>query len=381
MSPSEARFYPNREPLALGRILDRYILRQVIASWLGVTSVLLVILLTNQVARVLDRAAQFQYPRGVVLELIFLSALQNVAVLMPVGLLLGVVLAFGRLYHDSEMAAALSCGVGPSRIYGPMLWLTVVVTALLFWLTWSIAPGAAARVYELRDEAARAGEFTAIVPGKFRSFGGGGTVFYAESAAADGTLERVFVKRNRGSRYEIAVARRARHEISADGTLHTMTLYDGERYEGVPGSAQFRIVRFAENVIPVRLPQAGSAPDSLAARPTVALIGSSDLKDRAELHWRIGLPVMAVALTLLAVPLSRLRPRQGRYSRVWIAVVIYFLYVSLASAAKVWIERGTLPEALGLWWVHATIVALAMLVILLPGWRARLRHRDAPVAA
>ncbi|MCP5471962.1 MAG: LPS export ABC transporter permease LptF [Sinobacteraceae bacterium] len=364
----------------MGRILDRYILRQVIANWLGVTSVLLVILLTNQVARVLDRAAEFQYPRGVVLELIGLSAVQNVAVLLPVGLLLGVVLAFGRLYHDSEMAAASSCGVGPARIYGPMLALTLLVTALLGWLTLVVAPSAAARVYDLRSAATRAGQFAALAPGKFRSFGGGATVVYAEAVDADGLLERVFVKRNRGNHYEIAVARHARHTISADGSLHTMTLYDGERYEGMPGSAQFRIVRFAENVIPVRLPAADATPTALEAKPTLSLLASSSLKERAELHWRIALPLMAVVLTLLAVPLSRLRPRQGRYSRVWIAIVIYFVYISLASAAKAWIERGTVPETLGLWWVHAVVVVLALLVILVPGWWARLRHRDVAAA-
>ncbi len=365
----------------MGRILDRYILSQVISSWLGVTSVLLLILLTNQVARVLDRAAANQYPRDVVLELIGLSALQNLAVLLPVGLLLGVVLAFGRLYHDSEMAAALSCGVGPSRIYGPILALTLVVTALLAWLTLSVSPHAAARVYDLRNQAARAGQFSAIAPGKFRSFGGGSTVVYAESAAPDGELRRVFVKRNRGNRYEIAVARRARHSISPDGSLHTMTLYDGERYEGVPGSAQFRIVRFGENVIPVRIPELDSSATPLEATSTATLWQATDLEQRAELHWRIALPVMAVALALLAIPLSRLRPRQGRYSRVWIAIVIYFLYISLASAAKVWIERGKLPEVLGLWWVHAVLVALTMVVILLPGWLARWRHREGPLPA
>ncbi len=365
----------------MGRILDRYILRQVISSWLGVTAVLLVILLTNQVARVLDRAASGQYPRGVVLELIGLSALQNLAVLLPVGLLLGVVLAFGRLYHDSEMAAALSCGVGPSRIYGPILALTVVVTATLAWLTLFVSPSAAARVFDLRNEAARAGQFAAIAPGKFRSFGGGSTVVYAESATADGALERVFVKRNRGNRYEIAVARRARHTISADGSLHTMTLYDGERYEGVPGKAQFRIVRFRENVIPVRIPELDASDLPLEAAQTARLMASDDLEERAELHWRVALPVMAIALTLLAIPLSRLRPRQGRYSRVWVAIVIYFLYVSLASAAKVWIERGSVPEALGLWWVHAVLVALTLVFLLTPGWAARWRHRDGPLPA
>src|SRR5688572_2408486 len=99
---------------ALRRILDRYILREVLVSWLAITGGLLVVLLTYQVARVLERAAENQYPQSVVFELIWLSALQYMSVLMPLGLLLGIVLAFGRLYHDSEMAAALACGVGPS---------------------------------------------------------------------------------------------------------------------------------------------------------------------------------------------------------------------------------------------------------------------------
>ena len=99
----------------MGNILGRYILREVVLAWLLVTGVLLVILLANQVVGVLERAAANQFPQGVVLELIWLGALQNLSILLPVGLLLGVVLAFGRLYADSEMAAALACGAGPAQ--------------------------------------------------------------------------------------------------------------------------------------------------------------------------------------------------------------------------------------------------------------------------
>ena len=81
------------------------------------------------------------------------------------------------------------------------------------------------------------------------------------------------------------------------------------------------------------------------------------------------------------MPAVAAAPRQGRYSRVWVAIVIYFLYVSLASAEKVWIERGKLPEVLGLWWVHSVLVALTMGVLLLSGWLARWRHRGGPLQA
>jgi lipopolysaccharide export system permease protein len=363
------------------RILDRHILREVVTTWLAVTVVLLVVLLTNQVAQVLNRAAESQYPRGVVGELIALSALQNLSVLVPVALLLGIVLAFGRLYHDSEMAAALACGVSPSRILGPVAVLTLVVFLGMAWLSFQGVPYAASRATELRAEAIRSGQFAPIAPGRFRSFGGGSTVVYAQSAGIDGTLERVFVKRSRGARYEIAVARRARHSISADGTLHTLTLYDGERFEGAPGQAAFRIVRFAENVVPVRLPPAGSADPPLEARPTGALRASTDPEQRAEYHWRVALPVMTLVLALLAVPLSRLRPRQGRYARVGLAIIAYFVYVSLASAAKVWAARGLTPDALGLWWVHAIVVVLVLGALSVPAALARWRHRPMPVPA
>jgi lipopolysaccharide export system permease protein len=124
------------------RILDRYILREVVVSWLAVTGVLLAILLTDQVARVLERAAESQFPRGVVLELIVLGAVQNVPLVLPVGLLLGIVLALGRLYHDSEMTAAQACGAGSRPVMAPVLGFTALLTLLLAALSLYVSPAA-----------------------------------------------------------------------------------------------------------------------------------------------------------------------------------------------------------------------------------------------
>jgi lipopolysaccharide export system permease protein len=114
---------------------------------------------------------------------------------------------------------------------------------------------------------------------------------------------------------------------------------------------------------------------NLEAQPSRSLWDSNDPNRRAELHWRIAMPISCVVLTLLAIPLSRLRPRQGRYARVWVAVVIYFLYSNLISVGKVWVARGTVPEALGLWWTHAAVVLLALVVIAGPRLATRLRYR------
>jgi lipopolysaccharide export system permease protein len=361
----------------LGTLLGRYVLREVIAAWLVVTGVLLVLLLAQQIAAVLERAAVNQFPQGVVLQLIWLGALQNLSILVPVGLLLGVVLALGRLYHDSEMAAALACGVAPSKLYLPIAGLSLMVTAFLAWLTLVLAPAATERTLSLRNAAVRAGQFAPITAGKFRTFGGQSAVIYAEEVNADGTLGNVFVERNSGPRVEVAVANRARHTVTSDGMTHTITLYNGERFEGVPGSPEWSITKpFRELIVPVQVPALSDVVKNLDAQTSRALYQSTDLVKRAELHWRIALPMMCVVLTLLAVPLSRLNPRQGRYARIWLAVVIYFVYSNLISAGKVWIAHGTVPEAVGLWWTHAAVVLLALTVIFGPRAFARLRHRS-----
>lgn len=356
-------------------ILGRYILREVVAAWLVVTIVLLVILLANQVAGVLERAAVNQYPKGVVLELIGLGALQNLSLLVPFGLLLGVVFAFGRMYHDSEMAAALACGIAPRRIYLPVALLAALVTAGLAWLTLGLAPQATARALNLRNAALRAGQFAPIAAGKFRSFAGGSVVVYAQNVNKDGTLGNVFVERNNGPVVEVALAQRARHSVSPDGMTHTITLYDGDRYEGQPGSPEFRVMHFDEHYIPIQVPIVSDVVKNLEAQPSLSLLRSQDPNKRAELHWRVAMPVSCVVLTLLAVPLARLRPRQGRYSRLWLALVIYFLYQNLINIGRSWIAHGSVPEAVGLWWTHGAVLILALVVIYGPSLTNRLRYR------
>ena len=357
------------------RILDRYILREVAMSWLSVSGVLLAIMLTDQVARVLERAAEGGFPRGVVFELILLGATRSLPMVLPIALLLGIVLALGRLYHDSEMTAAQACGTGSRIVMVPVVAFTLVLTALLAYVSLQVAPSAAARMLELSNEALRAGQFAPISPGKFSTFGGGGTVVYAQAADPDGTLRRVFVQRSRGNLLEIALAQRATHTFAEGGDIQVITLFDGERYEGIPGERRFRIVRFAENTIPVRLPEMSGGVMKLDGVPTSALMASDKADLRGELHWRLALPIMAVVMGLIAVPLARLRPRQGRYARVGFAILIFFVYIELAIAGKVWLVRGVTPEWLGLWWVHGAVALFAGLLLLVPRWLARLRYR------
>jgi lipopolysaccharide export system permease protein len=147
------------------------------------------------------------------------------------------------------------------------------------------------------------------------------------------------------------------------GRTQIVVLHDGERIEGVPGQAAFRRIRFAEHGIPVVVPEAGGGRTVPERKPSRELIGSSALVDVAELQRRISLPIMVLVLAFIAVPLSALRPREGRYARVAIAILLYFVYANLVSAAQVWIEKGRLPPQAGTWWVHGLFLAAGLVMI------------------
>ena len=342
------------------RTLDRYVLREVAQSWLAVTGILFAILVSNQLAQVLGQAAERGYPRAVILRLIGLMSIQNGTLLVPVGLLLGIVLALGRLYHESEMAALRACGVGPGALLRPIGLLTLAVTAVVAWLVLDTAPRAFERAQEIRTEALKTAEFGMLEPGKFHTFARGAAVLYAESSDPDGTLHRVFLQRRDAARVEIVLAERARHVISEDGALHTLVLYDGERFEGTPGLAQTRRVRFAEHGIPVRVSEQATGPPRVESRGSWELLTDPDRNAQAEIQWRLSVPVMVLILAFFAVPLSQLQPRQGRYARVGVVILVYFIYSNLLSAARTWLEKGSSPAAVGLWWPHALVLLVAL---------------------
>lgn len=341
------------------------------ASFLAVTGVLLAILLVYQGGAVLARAAELQYPSSVVLRLFALGALQNVTLLLPFGLLLAVVLALGRLYSDNELFAAQACGLDFWRCQQVVVLVAVPVVALAALITLQLAPRAAVAESALRAAALRSALSVPIQPGQFRSLGGGSTVVYARGVAQDGELQDVFIKRGLGDTVEATVARRARMVMSPDGLSQTITLQDGERLEGTPGNGNWRIVRFAMQSIPLVLPAAKPAGVRRSEWSTGQLLTGATPGERAELQTRLGWPLMTLVVALLALPLGRLRPRQSRFARIWLAVLLFALYANLLQVAGLWLERGVTPAWLGLWWVHGLVALVAWAFLRAPRWLGR----------
>lgn len=356
------------------RILDRYIFREITITWLGVTAVLLLILLTNQFARVLGDVAKGKLPKDAAFEVIGLSAAQYLTVLVPIGLFLSVMLALGRLYRDSEMPAMMACRVGPSGIYRPLTWLLLPLVIGVAWLSIEGGPRAFTAIDRISAEARREADLASIEPGRFTVFGPDQAVLYGERVTADGEMEKVFMQRRvADGLVEVVIADRGEQVDSDDEDTRLLVLHDGRRYEGIPGTTEFRVVEFAEHGIPYRLPSLNQAEARPRAMTFSQLMASDELEHIAEMQWRIGIPLSTLLLAILAVPLSKSSPRAGRYGRIGVGLLVFIIYLNMLSAAKAWVEQASVAPALGLWWVHGCVLLLTLTLLAFQnGWHRRI---------
>ena len=133
---------------------------------------------------------------------------------------------------------------------------------------------------------------------------------------------------------------------------------DGVSTIASPGAESYQRTRFARHGI--RLPATEQTSRELenSAMTLTELINSNDLQSIAELQWRFSIPLAALLLALLAIPLSYTSPRQGRYSKIALAILIYVPYANLLVLSRKWVAAGTIPPAIGLLWVHLLVVVL-----------------------
>ena len=334
-------------------LIGRYIFREAFGSWLVVMAVLFLIFMTNQLADILGDAAANRLPREAVLAIFGLTALRYLTLLTPITLFLGITLALARLNRDGEMAALSACGVGGSRLLVPIGAFTLLLAIALAWLSFELTPSASRRIEAIRFSAEKNVELTAIEPGKFTTPDSGDTVLYAREVVGD-ELRDVFLQ-TQDDRVKVVLAERGRRVIDESTGNLSFVLYNSRLYEGVPGESNFLVIESDEVLVPIRPHDEDDFVEAAAAKPTRDLLRSPALADRAELHWRVSLPLSLFVLALLSVPLSRTSPREGRYARLGIALFVYLIYANLLSIARVWVERGIMTDAVGMWWVHAVV--------------------------
>ncbi|HET6604064.1 MAG TPA: LPS export ABC transporter permease LptF [Xanthomonadaceae bacterium] len=347
-------------------VIDRYVLRELVFTLLAVLAVLLLVSLGGVVADLLSKISRGKLPAALLFSQLGLRLVDAMPLMLPLALFLGVLLSISRLYRDSEVTVLAAAGVGIARLLRPIGLVVLPLSLLIGMCSFWASPASQQLSRAMIDAANRSLLVAGMEPGRFVELPGRHSVVYLAEMAPDGSsFERLFVHSEHEGRIDVITATSGELFSEAQGEERYLSLTEGFRVEGEVGADDYRLMRFARNDIRVPDSEPAASGRDEQRMPTLALLGSVEPAHRAELHWRVGAPLAAVLLGLLAVPLARTPPRSSRHGRLLLAVLSYIVYLNLLALGRVWIAQGQLPAWVGLWWVHVPVLGFALWML----WR------------
>jgi len=353
---------PLRPGVLRGGIFHRSLIHEFTSTGVLVFVVLLGIVVLTQLIRLLGDAVSGALPAEGVLALLGFSALNYLPVLLSLSLFLSVLLALSRSYRDSEMVVWFCSGIGLTRWIRPVMWYALPVVGLIALLSLALSPWALSKAGEFKRRLDSRSDVTASTPGTFRESKQADRVYFLENVdIGRGRVKNVFVQSVQNGKVGIMVAKEGLQQTAQNGDRF-LVLLNGIRYEGTPGQRDYRIAEFKRYAMRIEEGKIRKEPPSPKALSTLYLLQHRIPWNLSELEWRIGLPVSALILALMAIPLSFVNPRAGRSLNLIVALVIYMLYNNMISVTNSWVGQGKLAPGVGLWGLHALMLGVVLVL-------------------
>ncbi|PBP95425.1 LPS export ABC transporter permease LptF [Pseudomonas congelans] len=363
-------------------IVFRYLSREVLLTLSAVSAVLLVFIMSGRFIKYLAQAASGALDPGVLFLIMGFRLPGFLQVILPLGLFLGILMAYGRLYLESEMTVLAATGMSQQRLLAITMGPATLVGLLVAWLSFSLAPQGATQFSLLINQQDAMTEFDTLVPGRFQALRDGTRITYTKELSEDRSqLAGVFISEKRMSSDKskdngitVLVAEKGHQEVRPNGSRF-LILENGYRYDGNPGAADYRVIKYDTYGAMLPKPEISEEITDREAIPTGELIGNPAPRSVAELQWRISLPLSVFIVTLMAIPLSRVNPRQGRYLKLLPAILLYMSYLAILISVRSSLEKGKLPLSLGMWWVHAIYLSIGLLLFYWEPLRLKMASR------
>ncbi|MDG6777402.1 LPS export ABC transporter permease LptF [Thiomicrorhabdus sp. zzn3] len=331
------------------RILDRYLLKELVATFLAVLAVLLLITFGTETTKLLALAVEGKLPSSVVFQVLMLKIPPALEVILPLVALLSVMLAVGRLYQDHEMVVMNSCGISPRYFQKIVFWFLLPIVLLTAAITLYVTPLSYEKETDLILEAQTSAPFAGLVSGKFNELPNGKGVLYARQIDANGQMLDVWIQLQDKERDLVLTAPLGRFEW-IDERL-ALVLLNGKSYDGLHQVQENLTVQHFER-FEGYLPEIEAVTKHKAKgmwAPTEVLLASDKLEDQALLQWRFVVPFSVLVLGLLGLKLSKTGPREGRFAKLFIAIVLYVVYNQLLITARDGVSDGGIPLVIGVW--------------------------------
>jgi lipopolysaccharide export system permease protein len=268
-------------------------------------------------------------------------------------------MTLGRLYQDQEMTVLQSSGLGLGKVRRMVILVAIPMALISSWLMLWVYPVSASIAEDLKNQHQEALLLAAMGSGRFYEARDGKLVFYAESSDSGG-LRNLFIQVEKRDGISLVTAEKGSHYVDPVSGLRHVVLHDGREYNGSPGSNDFSALKFDEYEIAVNAPEQKARSKRPKHMHTTELLELGNLEASVELQSRLVFPLSVIAFGLLAIPLSRSSPRKSSYLNVVLAVVLYLIFMALLKSADQWMLRKMTPEWLGMWWVVALMLLIAL---------------------
>jgi lipopolysaccharide export system permease protein len=341
-------------------IFHRALLREFAGLAGAVFMTLFAIAVTSNLIRLLGRAAGGSIPTDAVVAFLGFFALGALPVLLSLTMFISVLLTLTRGWRDSEMVIWFSSGLSLTAWLKPVMMFALPQIAVIGALSLFISPWAAQMGAQYTTRLESRDDVTRVTPGVFGETSGKDRVFFVESVSGDSSqVQNVFLSSAQQGKGGVSMSRSGRTETAANGDRF-IVLEQGRRYEGIPGDPEYRITEFDRYAARIETRE-GTEPELTNKNsPTWTLITNPTNANLSELLWRVGIPVSALVLVLLAIPMSFVNPRAGRSANLLFALFTYIVYSNLLSVSQARVAQGRLDFWVGSWIVHAGMVVLLL---------------------
>jgi lipopolysaccharide export system permease protein len=357
-------------------IIFRYLLKEVAKTQLAVFFVLMTIFISQKFVRVLGDASEGSIPGQMVMVFIALKIPDLAGMMLPLSLFLGVLLAYGRIYADNEMTVLHACGVSEWYVVRVTLVLAFITAIFTGIFTLYLAPMASEYQYQVKDQIAADSGLSSLVAGRFQKTGNKkAVIFIHDKNRDDNSFDKVFVAQlpNENHSEESVinaslVYAKQGQVIEEESGSQRLVLNDGIRYHSDATNGEFQSVAFDRYHIQIQDQEVAQKHRKLSALPTQDLFNPTEDKLVAEygatIQWRIAFPLACIILIFIAVPLSVVNPRQGKFAKMLPALMLFLGYFLLLTAMRSGVERQALPVSIGLWPIHISALFLGIILLM-----------------
>ena len=350
-------------------IFQRALLREFTGLAGAVFMTLFAIALTTRLIRLLGEAAGGKIPSDAVIAFLGFFALGALPVLLSLTMFIAVLLTLSRSWHDSEMVIWFGAGLSLTAWLRPVLTFALPQVVVITVLSLFIAPWAAQMGQQYQSRVAARDDVSRVSPGVFGETTNKERVFFVESSSADAkTVQNVFVSSVQQNKTGVSMSRSGFTEAAPNGDRF-IVLENGTRYEGTPGEGEYRVTQFDRYAARIESAESGDPVLTQKQLPTHELVMNPSNPNLGELVWRLGIPISALVLVLLAIPISFVNPRAGRSANLLFALFTYVVYSNMISVSQARVAQGRLDFSVGWWVVHA---GMALLLVLMFAQRMQL---------